>query len=228
MLKQFLGLSRLKKRVISVTIDAIALSFALWAAFALRLELGFWIPSKEQAVVSALTVVFTLGVFVRLGLYRAVVRYMSDRAFVTIITGVSVSALLLIVLGYSLHVSVPRSVPIIYAALALIFVGGSRMSVRILVQHSSARNKDCVAIVGAGETGAQLAKALRQGAEYHPVVFISLVPANHRTLIAGLPVYALSHIEEAVESHGIKRLLLALDASADVDRRHLQIGRAHV
>src|SRR5690554_516755 len=217
----FLKLSRFNKRLISLEIDTLALFFALWSAFALRLEQGFWVPNEGQLLISGLTVIFTLGVFVRLGLYRAVVRYMSDRAFITIITGVGVSALLLIVLGYSLNVLVPRSVPVIYAALALIYVGGSRMSVRMLVQHSSSRNKDCVAIVGAGETGAQLAKALRQGAEYHPVVFISLVPANHKALIAGLPVYSLVHLTEAVENHGVKRLLLALDASADVDRRHL-------
>jgi FlaA1/EpsC-like NDP-sugar epimerase len=217
----FLKLSRFKKRLVSLVADTIALSFALWAAFALRLEMGFWLPDKGQLLISALTVVFTLGVFVRLGLYRAVVRYMSDRAFFTIISGVGISALLLIVLGYGLHVLVPRSVPVIYAALALIFVGGSRMSVRMLVHHSSSRNKDCVAIVGAGETGAQLAKALRQGTEYHPVAFISLVPANHKSLIAGLPVFALSHLEQAVQSHGVKRLLLALDADADLDRRHL-------
>src|SRR5690554_942256 len=217
----FLKLSRFNKRLISLGVDTLALFFALWSAFALRLEQGFWVPNEGQLLISGLTVIFTLGVFVRLGLYRAVVRYMSDRAFITIITGVGVSALLLIVLGYSLNVLVPRSVPVIYAALALIYVGGSRMSVRMLVQHSSSRNKDCVAIVGAGETGAQLAKALRQGAEYHPVVFISLVPANHKALIAGLPVYSLVHLTEAVENHGVKRLLLALDASADVDRRHL-------
>ncbi|WP_179887979.1 MULTISPECIES: hypothetical protein [unclassified Marinobacter] len=45
-----------------------------------------WEPNKAQLLISLLTVVFTLGVFVRLGLYRAVIRYMSDRAFITIIT----------------------------------------------------------------------------------------------------------------------------------------------
>ncbi|WP_100639370.1 polysaccharide biosynthesis protein [Marinobacter salexigens] len=221
MFKQFLGLPRLQKRLVSVAVDALALSFALWGSFALRLEESLWLPNKGQLLVSALTVVFTLGVFVRLGLYRAVVRYMSDRAFLTIITGVGISALLLIILGYSLQVQVPRSVPIIYAALAFIFVGGSRMSVRMLVHHSTNRGKDWVAIVGAGETGAQLAKALQEGTEYHPVVFIGLLPANHKALIAGIPVFSLDHLEDAVRIHGVKRLLLALDAEKKVDRRKL-------
>lgn len=221
MFKSFLGLPRLQKRLVSVSVDAVALSFALWASFALRLEQSLWLPNKGQLLVTALTVVFTLGVFVRLGLYRAVVRYMSDRAFLTIIMGVGASALLLIILGYSLQVLIPRSVPVIYAALAFIFVGGSRMSVRILVHHTSNRGKEWVAIVGAGETGAQLAKALQQGTEYHPVVFIGLLEANHKALIAGVPVVALSNLEEAVRVHGVKRLLLALDVEKHVDRRQL-------
>ena len=221
MFKSFLGLPRLQKRLVSVSVDAVALSFALWASFALRLEQSLWLPNKGQLLVTALTVVFTLGVFVRLGLYRAVVRYMSDRAFLTIIMGVGASALLLIILGYSLQVQVPRSVPVIYAALAFIFVGGSRMSVRMLVHHTSNRGKEWVAIVGAGETGAQLAKALQQGTEYHPVVFIGLLDANHKALIAGVPVVALSNLEEAVRVHGVKRLLLALDAEKQIDRRQL-------
>ncbi|WP_339782593.1 nucleoside-diphosphate sugar epimerase/dehydratase [uncultured Marinobacter sp.] len=207
--------------MISMLVDAVALSFALWASFALRLEQSLWLPNQGQLLVTALTVIFTLGGFVRIGLYRAVVRYMSDRAFLTIIMGVGISALLLVILGYGLQVQVPRSVPVIYAALAFIFVGGSRMSVRMLVHHTSNRGKEWVAIVGAGETGAQLAKALQQGTEYHPVVFIGLLPANHKALIAGVPVLSLDHLEEAVRVHGVKRLLLALDADKQIDRRQL-------
>ena len=221
MFKSFLKLSRIQKCMISMLVDAVALSFALWASFALRLEQSLWLPNQGQLLVTALTVIFTLGGFVRIGLSRAVVRYMSDRAFLTIIMGVGISALLLVILGYGLQVQVPRSVPVIYAALAFIFVGGSRMSVRMLVHHTSNRGKEWVAIVGAGETGAQLAKALQQGTEYHPVVFIGLLPANHKALIAGVPVLSLDHLEEAVRVHGVKRLLLALDADKQIDRRQL-------
>ena len=67
MFNAFLQLSRLKKRVISVVVDFFALSFALWASFALRLDVALWEPNSAQLLISLLTVVFTLGVFVRLG-----------------------------------------------------------------------------------------------------------------------------------------------------------------
>ena len=221
MFERFLNLSRFQKRLVSVFADVLVLFFALWAAFSLRLDQQFWVPDRGQLVVSGLTVAFTIGVFVKLGLYRAVVRYLSDRAFLTVISGVVISAVTLILLGYWLEVLVPRSVPIIYGALAFIFVSGTRMTVRMLVQRPKNRNKQYVAIVGAGETGLQLANALEQGTEYHPCAFITLRKANHRALINGIPVYDISHIERAIKEHRIKRLLLALDANTGIDRKRL-------
>ena len=221
MFEKFLNLSRVQKRLISVAVDAVALFFALYAAFSLRLDQQLWVPSREHLIISGLTVVFTITVFIRLGLYRAVIRYLSDRAFITILSGVCVSAVTLILLGYWLEVLVPRSVPVIYGSLAFIFVSGTRMSVRMLVHRPKHRNKQFVAIVGAGETGLQLANALEQGTEYHPSAFITFRKANHRALINGIPVYDISHIERAIKKHSIKRLLLALDANSGIDRKQL-------
>jgi UDP-N-acetylglucosamine 4,6-dehydratase len=221
MFEKFLTMSRFNKRIVSVLSDAFFLFFAIWAAFALRLEQHLWLPTRDQLIVAAITVVFTIGVFVRLGLYRAVIRYLGDRAFLTIIYGVVASGAALVVLGFLLQVAVPRSVPIIYGALAFIFVSGTRMTVRILVHRPRHRNKEYVAIVGSGEIGLQLANALEQGTEYHPCAFITLLKGNHRALVNGIPVYDISHIERAVKEHRIKRLLLALDANSGIDRKRL-------
>ncbi|MBC7182019.1 MAG: polysaccharide biosynthesis protein, partial [Marinobacter sp.] len=221
MFERFLNLSRFHKRLISVAVDAVALFFALYAAFSLRLDQQLWVPSREHLIISGLTVVFTIAVFIRLGLYRAVIRYLSDRAFITIFSGVCISAITLILFGYWFEVLVPRSVPVIYGSLAFIFVSGTRMTVRMLVHRPKHRNKQFVAIVGAGETGLQLANALEQGTEYHPSAFITFRKANHRALINGIPVYDISHIERAIKEHNIKRLLLALDTNSGIDRKRL-------
>ena len=221
MLQTFLNLPRVYKRLVSVVSDVLLLSFSYWASFALRLENQQWLPNEDQMLVGALTVGVSIILFVRLGLYRAIIRYMSDKAFVTISIGVGASALTLIALAYLLQVFVPRSVPIIYAALAFIFVSGTRMGIRMLVARHQPRNKEPVAIIGAGETGIQLAEALRQGTQFQPVMFVSYHKANHRTLIHGLPVYGIDHIEPAVRTHRVKRLLLALDPDTRLDRKQL-------
>ena len=221
MIKAFLNLPRFQKRVISVVSDMTVLCFAIWAAYALRLEQPLWMPSLDQAIVAGVTVVFTIGVFVRLGLYRAVIRFLGDKAILTIIYGVVLSSLSLIVLGYLLQAFVPRSVPVIYGALAFLFVSGTRLGVRMIVNHPRQRRKESVAIVGAGDTGMQLASALEQGTEYRPVLFVTFQRANHKAMINGLPVVSIEHIAKHAQKHGVRRILLALDADSKVNRRDL-------
>ncbi|WP_404363712.1 polysaccharide biosynthesis protein [Marinobacter sp.] len=221
MIKRFFNLPRIQKRLISVASDSFFLFFALWAAFALRLEEPSWLPAHDQLAVSALTVVFTIVIFVKLGLYRAVIRYLSDRAFLTIIYGVAASSVILIVLGYLFQAFVPRSVPIIYGALAFIFVGGTRLGIRMLVNRPLHKSREPVAIVGAGETGRQLATALSQGAEFRPAVFVTFDRAAHKSLINGVPVVSIERVEKSLIKHGVKRILLALEPDTDVDRKAL-------
>lgn len=221
MINRFLNLPRLYKRLISVASDVVVLFFAIWAAFALRLEQDFWVPTLHHVLLAAITVLLTIVIFVRLGLYRAVIRFLGDKAFLTIIYGIFASSVVLIIVGYLLQVLVPRSVPVIYGALAFIFVSGSRLGVRMLVNRPRVRSKEVVAIVGTGETGRQLASALHHGTEYQPVLFVSLEASSHKTQINGLPVVSLEHIARAMTTHGIQRVLLALDATAVSDRREL-------
>ncbi|MCK7551580.1 polysaccharide biosynthesis protein [Marinobacter goseongensis] len=221
MIQTFLNLPRYQKRIISVASDVFMLFLSIWAAFALRLEQHFWIPNQDQVVAATITVVLTIAVFIRLGLYRAVIRFLGDKAFLTIIYGVVVSSLSLMVLGYLLQAFIPRSVPVIYGALAFLFVSGTRLGVRIIVNHPRQRAKEAVAIIGTGETGMQLASALQQGTEYRPVLFISLLRSNHKAMINGLPVTSVEHIAKHAQKHGVRRILLALDAESKVDRKEL-------
>jgi FlaA1/EpsC-like NDP-sugar epimerase len=221
MINMFLNLPRVQKRIISVASDMVVLFFAIWAAFALRLEQELWIPSRGHLIVATITVVFTIAVFIRLGLYRAVIRFLGDKAFLTIVYGVVSSAVALIILGYMLQVPVPRSVPIIYGSLAFLFVSGTRMGVRMLVNHPGQRNKEAVAIVGAGETGIALASALRQGTEYRPVLFVTFDKSHHKTMIDGLPVVSIDLVAKNIAKFGVRRILLALDSDSGVDRKRL-------
>ncbi|MGB1951531.1 MAG: polysaccharide biosynthesis protein [Marinobacter sp.] len=221
MIKTFLNLPRYQKRIISVASDVCMLFLSIWAAFALRLEQHLWVPNQDQVIAAAITVVFTVAVFIRLGLYRAVIRFLGDKAFLTIIYGVVLSSFSLMILGYLLQVFIPRSVPVIYGALAFLFVSGTRLAVRIIVNHPRQRAKEAVAIVGTGETGMQLASALQQGTEYRPVMFVSLLRSNHKAMINGLPVASIEHIAKHTQKHGVRRILLALDADSKVDRKDL-------
>jgi len=221
MINRFLGLPRYQKRIVSVLSDAGALFLSFWLAFALRLEDYSWLPSEKQLAVAVATVVVTVAIFIRVGLYRAVIRYLGDKAFLTIIYGVIASSLILIVSGYLFQAFVPRSVPIIYGAMAFLFVSGTRLSVRMLVNRPTQLLKEPVAIVGAGDTGLQLASALERGYSFRPMVFVSFDASNHKTLINGLPVIGVNHLEQHLPKYNVQRILLALDEDTKIDRKAL-------
>jgi len=218
---RFVALQRSHKRAVSVLSDAVFVLFSLWAAFSLRYETFFRFDEVGYWALFAITAAGTIFLFARLGLYRAVIRYLSERALITVLGGVTGSALLVIATAFLLRVDLPRSVPFLYGAFAFLFVTGTRFGVRTLLNRPRHLGKVPVLIVGDGETGLQLASALNQGIEYRPVAFISLKPDNHKTTVNGLPVYDLEHVRKAVHKHQAERILLAIDERADVDRRQL-------
>ena len=218
---RFLELPRLHKRVISVFADLSLLSLALWLAFSLRLN-HFYLPQGWRSYfVFGATVAITIVAFVRLGLYRAVIRYMSNHAVMSVLAGVGFSTLSLMSLGFLLHVFVPRSVPIIYFAIALIFTGGTRILVRSWVFLIDQRPKGKVLIYGAGETGRQLASALAHGGEVRPVGFVDDDPKKHRTVINGLRVFSPSQVGALIDSKGIRAVFLALGNASHRQRNEI-------
>ena len=218
---QFLDLPRFHKRVISVFADIFLLSLALWLAFSLRLDQLYAPQGWRSYFVFSATVVITILAFVRLGLYRAIIRYLSNQAVMSVVAGVSFSTLSLMALGFLLHVFVPRSVPIIYFAIALIFTGGSRILVRSWVFLINQKPKSKILIYGAGETGRQLASALANGGEFSAVGFVDDDKAKHGSVINGLKVYAPSKIAILSEKKGIHRVLLALGNTSHTQRSQI-------
>ena len=210
MLNKLLYLPRYQKRLVSMLIDSLCLPFALWLALSLRLDLLF-VPSDTKILfVAAITVFSSVFIFARLGLYRAVIRYMSNHAMLAIIMGVSFSALVLAAIGFVLHAPIPRSVPIIYWCLALIFVGGTRMLARSLVHRGMMKTKEKVIIFGAGKSGLQLSSILFHGKQLQPIAFVDNDVSKQGSILNGIRVYAPDALSVVISKYGAKSVLLAL------------------
>ena len=131
--RRLLEMPRNQKRLLMVLADLVCIPAALWTAMTLKQGTPLH-ASLDDSWLYLAAIMASVPVFVRLGLYRAVVRFLGTRALLTVVTGVSVSVgLLLIVnqlmLGKGVHISTFA----IYWALALIYVGGSRMVARALI-----------------------------------------------------------------------------------------------
>jgi len=99
MYKKLTESSRNTKRALLVAIDFVALPVALWAGYALRL--GEWWPAgyidKAWWLFIAAPVI-AVPIFIRMGLYRAVLRYVGGTALMTIVKAVSIITLILLAL----------------------------------------------------------------------------------------------------------------------------------
>ncbi|MBV0934610.1 polysaccharide biosynthesis protein [Marinobacterium sp. A346] len=208
-----------------VLADFIVLPIAIWSAFALRFS-DWWPVGKmaEAWWLFVATPVVGLLVFMRLGLYRAVVRFMGAQAILAVFKGVVVLAVLMwgaaALFGLP---AFPAAVPVNFALAALVYVGGSRLLVRNyyhwLIRHYM--NKEPVLIYGAGGAGVQLAAALYGGAEYVPVGFLDDDRGLWKNTVSGMPVYDPSRTSELIRSEGVTHVLLALPSISRTERRRI-------
>lgn len=205
------NLPRFQKQLIILAIDAVLLAGALWLAYSLRLGVVYRLPGPASYVLFSLTVLATVAVFVRIGLYRAVIRYINGKVITSAIIGVSASALMLVSMSFLLRIFTPRSVPVIYWCLALIFTAGTRLLMRFLVQVSTLRDKKAIVIYGAGVTGRELANALLGSDEYLPIAFVDDDEQRQKYIIHGLKVFSPQSLPKLLENDNVEVVLLALD-----------------
>ncbi|SDK74500.1 NDP-sugar epimerase, includes UDP-GlcNAc-inverting 4,6-dehydratase FlaA1 and capsular polysaccharide biosynthesis protein EpsC [Franzmannia pantelleriensis] len=222
--RQVAELSRTKKRFIMIAADLVALPLALWSAYALRF--AEWWPDRyidPYWWLFFVTPVVGVYVFARLGLYRAVVRFMGPQALWAVVKGSCLLAVLMWAAAYFYQwQNFPRSIPVNFALVTLVYVGGTRLLVRTyyqwLVRHYT--EKQAVAIYGAGGAGAQLALALSSGREFYVAAFLDDDPALWGSTIKGIKVYNPAEFDPLVESLKIERVLLAMPSATKAQRKH--------
>lgn len=117
----------------------------------------------------------------------------------------------------------PRGVTLVDFNLSLILFIGFRVSIRTLRERFWAKNGgtpgivERIAIVGAGQVGAQLAADLiaRRGHGIEPVCFLDDDISKHRLNIHGVPVIGAPELmSELAEKYGVTEIILALPANS--------------
>ena len=185
---------------------------------------GSWQPELNDGVWLLLVApLLSIPVFIKLGLYRAVIRFLGNKALAAVVTGISVSvvALLLITALFDLQ-GIPRSVYIIYWGTALLFVGGSRHFVRRFYHRSNNKTRQTnVAVYGAGTSGAQLAQALFNSSEYRPVLFLDDDMALQKSFVHSLKIHSPLELPDLIERYQLKQLLLAMPSVELSQRREI-------
>ncbi len=218
---RLLQLPRKYKRLAMVLADCIMIPFALWSAFVLHLgaasfnAMSYWWLFVVAPIISIMA-------FMRLGLYRAVIRYMGSQASFAVLKGVTFTTVALMVGALLLRTpDVPRSIFAIFWLIAVLYVGGTRFMLRSYFHWliKSYTERKLVAIYGAGGAGVQLASALISGNDYLPVAFIDDNNAVKGSVINGIQVYSPNSLEKIITNLKVTQVLLAVPSISRVERQ---------
>ncbi|HEY4897160.1 MAG TPA: sugar transferase [Solirubrobacteraceae bacterium] len=177
--------------------------------------------SSGRAPLLALPPVVILLFYLR-GLYRTRLRALVLDGVVPVLSGVSVGAMAVAVLGMFLNNQVPDQSAWVRAwFFALLGAGVGRVSLASLQRWARSRRLvgKPVLILGAGMVGAQVARRLENHPEYGlaPIGFIDADPRSVAE-VGGrdIPILGtLEDLDETVARTGVRRLIVAFSSAAD-------------
>jgi len=208
-------------------VDVLLIVAILILSFSMRLGEWFW-PQGDLVYLLLFAPLVAIPIFIKFGLYRAIVRYIGFKALWAIVQAVTLYALVWGVIALLSDVQgVPRSVILINWILGMLLIGGSRIIGRWWFSDKKSYSVNAfdkrknVLVYGAGSAGIQLATALTYSQELNPIAFIDdeSTLSNHQ--IMGLKVYSSNNLGELVVSMKIEEVLLAMPSASRARRNEI-------
>ena len=220
----FITRTRRTKAIILISADVGFSVLALWAAFSLRLGV-MYIPKDREWYLFAAAPFLAVPIFLRMGLYRAIIRYIEVRALWTIIQAITLYSLVFAFVIYESGIQgIPRTVSPLNWLNMMLLVGSSRFFARWWLGETyfhlgGGRNeieyrKKNVVIYGAGSAGVQLASALLHGREFRPVAFVDDDRLLHKQKVNGLRIYPSESLTYLIDRHKVSDVLLAIPSAS--------------
>jgi FlaA1/EpsC-like NDP-sugar epimerase len=206
--------------------DIVIVILCVYLSFVLRIEIfnlkQFWSGLILYAFLAS--IVFPI-IFYYAGIYSIYWQYGSIDSILALVSTEVIATLLVTIIGITLskllpHIFIiPRSIPIIFLALILIFISGSRTMLRLVAHYqgsnqiiSSSRIQH-VMIMGAGKAGAMVVREIKRNPQLgiHVVGFLDDNPDKFNMVIHGVKVLGDSEsIPILVKRYAIDEIILAM------------------
>ena len=205
------------KTCVLVLADIVLLSAAFFLSFVL---VGHSLTPilNGKILILVLIGLVQLFLFVRFGLYRAILRYASIDFLITVLKAVSAAMAVLILGLYVVHITLSAKLLFVCWVLSVAFVGGSRFVVRYYFELVQRYQKgDRVLIYGAGDLGSLALRQLKlnKNVAYSPIGFIDDDMGKKGKVVHGVAVIGTSEeLEEIIERKHVAELIVAI---ADID-----------
>jgi len=220
-----LALPRPAKRTVAICIDVILCALAVWIAFYLRLDQ--WIALRGvQWLAVLISCGIAIPIFIVSGLYRAIFRYSSTAAMLSIAQAAFVYGVIYATIITVIQIpNIPRTVGIIQPVVLFLMIGTTRILASwwlggTYMNLLKGRRSSKVMIYGAGSAGRQLFQALNNS-EMRVVGFIDDDRLLHGRVLFGRPIHSPRVVEQLVRQRRVTDILLALPSASR--RRRNQI-----
>lgn len=220
-LETLIALPRNIKKICFLIHDFLMIFTAFWFTQSLKADYSdewFDFANWQSFLLTAL---LTITLFIRMGLYRAVTRFVSFHVLTTAFAGSLASAVLFFLNTLIFEERLRLALPIVYFLLLFVSVTGSRMVLRGLLSDHQKKTHDPVIIYGAGRSGRQLLEAVKQMREYSAAAFVDDNPKLWHTVIYDLAVYQPDAIAFLIERYGVEKILLAIPSATQEQRRRI-------
>ena len=203
-------------------VDVATLLFALWLAFVLRLgeplPIEYIYPSWWLFISIP---VIMIPLFVKLGLYRAVLQYIGVKVITTTFQATTIACLVLgFLMMFFRESNLPRSVLPIFWFIVNISIIGSRFLFKgyLYSWDSFVNSRKQTLIYGAGNAGVQMVESLKKSAVYAPVAFIDDDQTKQGTILNYLEVFPFDKIDFLIKNKGAQVLLFAVPSASEKQR----------
>ena len=219
-------LSRARKRVVVMTVDALLCVVSVIVAYSLRI--GVWVYADDaitRTAVIALVVMF--AAFFVTDVYRAIFRYAGRGMMRTLMRAGLIygTAMTLLLTFYAID-GVPRTLGVIQPIIMMAMIAVSRLVARYLMVDLLGRMNFAgeirnMMIYGAGDAGQQLASSLSSEPSVRLIGYLDDDARLHGQRLDGIEVFHARDIDRWVERFEVTDILLALPGSTRRERHRI-------
>ena len=220
----------LNYKIIFILLFDVAASIFSWI-FSYLLRYNFNIPSENiSPLINAIPIICVVNflVFYLYKVSRATWRFISIENLRDLIYAVVSSTLIITLIGFMLQWFIPRSVLIIYPALLVIILGGSRFLFRYIKESNYKKTKDTsinrIVVYGAGSAGANLIRSFKRSNKWEIVAFLDDDEAKHNRDLYNIRVIGgLSKLKIINSKYGVNKIVIAIPSiSSHLKKRILK------
>jgi len=212
---------RSQKRLLLVILDLLILPLILWVSICINNKVPP-IFENNTWLIFPLTILVSIPIFIKMGLYRAIIKYFRSQAVITILIASLLSTIFWVGIVSLLNLTdIPFSVVLTYWLGIFTLITLTRTTAQYWLYGNISKKPSAkkVLIYGAGIVGTQLAIILKNDAEYSLVGFIDDDPSLKGWNILGLNVYSANCIKKLIKDKSVNEIILAMPSVSRIKRQ---------